>query len=89
MDWWGSVVGWLGSAFVKVKGWVIAVGAGIAAAIGIYLYGKHSGSLREMQRQAETDRKTARKVEDAADDARKRDIGDPVKRLRDSGRLRD
>ena len=75
--------------WLRFKSWRLAVGAAIAAVIGVYLYGRNSGSLREMQRQAEKDRETSRKVEDAADDARKRDIGDPVKRLRDSQRLRD
>lgn len=75
--------------WLRFKGWIIAVGSAIAAVIGVYLYGRHSGSLREMQRQMEKDRQMARSVEDAADNARKRTIDDPVERLRDSGRLRD
>jgi hypothetical protein len=77
--------------WLRFKGWIIAVGAGIAAMIGVYLYGRSSGSLREMQRQAEADRDKAREIENAADRARRADGDnvDPVDRLRKHKRLRD
>lgn len=82
MAWWGSLV-------IRLKTWSVAIGAAIAAIFGVYLYGRHSGSLREMQKAAERDRKNARKIEDAADTARTTRISDPVERLRKSGRIRD
>lgn len=77
--------------WLKFKGWIVAVGSAIVAVIGVYLYGRHSGSLREMQRQAEKDREKAREIEDAADRARRADGGnvDPVKRLQSYKRIRD
>jgi hypothetical protein len=74
--------------WLKFKGWIIAVTAGISAVMGIYLYGRHQGSLREAQRASEKDRQNARRVEDAADNARTI-TGDPVERLRKHGKLRD
>ena len=84
MAWWGSL------AF-KLKAWAIAVGAGIAAFIGVYFYGRKSGSLQEMNRQAEEDRKKARSIEDAADRVRRADGDnvDPVERLSKYKKLRD
>jgi hypothetical protein len=77
--------------WLRFREWIIAVGAAMAALVGIYMYGKHSGSLKEMQRQMEKDRDTARKIEDAADRARRSDGDnvDPVERLRQYKRLRD
>jgi hypothetical protein len=75
--------------WLRFKSWIIAVGAAVAAIVGVYMYGRHSGSLRELQKQAEADRKKARGVEDAADKARRTPIDDPVGRLSDRGRLRD
>ena len=84
MAWWGSLA-------IKFKAWALAIGAAIAAVFGVYLYGRHSGSLREMQKAAERDRKRSREIEDAADRARRADGDniDPVERLRKSKRLRD
>ena len=77
--------------FDNIKNWVLSIGAGLVGMIGVYLYGRNSGSLREMQKQAEADREKARKIEDAADRARRVD-GDNVdatERLRKYKRLRD
>ena len=75
---------WLITAWLKFKSCLIAIGAGVAAIIGIYFYGKRSGSLGEMQRQAEVDNENARKIEDAADNARQNrvdNIDDAVSEL--------
>ena len=82
---------WL-TAWLRFKTWLIAIGAGIAAIIGIYFYGKRSGSLGEMQRQAEVDNENARKVENAADNARQNridSVDDAISELRKHSRLRD
>ena len=84
MAWWGSL------AF-KLKAWAVAIGAGIAALFGVYLYGRSNGAYKEAQKQAERDQKTARGIEDAADRVRRAD-GDnlpAVERLRQYKRLRD
>lgn len=77
--------------WLKFKAWIIAVIAAISAVIGIYFYGRKSGAVQEAQRQRENDLDTARKVEDAADRARRFDGDnvDPVERLRQYKRLRD
>jgi hypothetical protein len=72
----------------RLRGWIIGAVAAISAVIGIYLYGRSAGSLREAQKAAERDRQNARRIEDAADKARTND-GDPVERLRKHGHLRD
>jgi hypothetical protein len=74
--------------WLKLKNWVVASAAGISALIGIYLYGRRQGSLREAQKAAQRDRKQAKRVEHAADKARTID-GDPVERLRKHNRIRD
>lgn len=83
---------WLITAWARLKTWLVAIGAGVAAIIGIYFYGKRSGSLGEMQRQAEVDNENARKVEDAADNARQNridSVDDAISQLRKHSRLRD
>ena len=77
--------------WLKFKAWIIAVAAAISAVIGIYFYGRKSGAIQEAQRQRENDLDTARKVEDAADRARRADGDnvDPVERLQRYSRLRD
>jgi hypothetical protein len=74
--------------WLSVRKWVIGAAAAISAVVGIYLYGRSSGALREAQKAAEKDRKNARRIEDAADKARTVD-GDPVERLRKHKQLRD
>lgn len=72
----------------QIRGWIIGALAAISAAVGIYLYGRQQGSLREAQKAAERDRDNARRIEDAADNART-NTGDAVDRLRGHSRLRD
>jgi hypothetical protein len=74
--------------WLKFKGWLIAAVAAVSAVMGIYLYGRRQGSLREAEKAAEKDRQNARRVEDAADNARTI-TGDPVERLRQHKKLRD
>lgn len=77
--------------WLKLKKWVIGAAAAVAAVVGIYLYGRSSGSLRQKHKAAQDDRNTARRIEDAADRARRAD-GDntpAVERLRRANRLRD
>ena len=77
--------------WIKFKAYIIAVCAGIAALIGVYFYGRKSGSLQEMQRQTEADLDQAKKIEDAADRVRRADGDnvDPIERLSKHKRLRD
>lgn len=78
--------------WLKFKAWIIAVGAAIAAIIGVYFYGRRSGSLDEMQRQAKKDQDNARKIEDAADQARFDridSVNDAANELRKHSKLRD
>jgi len=72
----------------RFQSWIVGVLAAFSAAVGIYLYGRQQGSLREAQKAAERDRQNARRVEDAADKART-NTGDAVDRLRQHGKLRD
>ena len=77
--------------WLKFKGWIIAVAGVVGSALMIYAYGRHRGSEDteiEIQR---ADYEKARKIEDAADRARRAD-GDNVPaidRLQRYGRLRD
>lgn len=83
---------WIIEAWYRLKTWIIAIGAAIAAIIGIYFYGKRSGSLDEMQRQSIEDQNNARKIEDEADKARASridTIDDAVNELRKHKKLRD
>ncbi len=76
----------------SIKNWVFSIFAGFAGMIGVYFYGRHSGSLKEMQRQAEADQKKARRIEDDADEARDTRIdtvNDAIEQLRHSKKLRD
>ena len=82
MAFWGTIA-------LKIKAWALMIGAVLAAVFGVYFYGRHSGSLKEMQKAAERDQKNARRVEDAADKARDTNIDDPIERLRKSKRVRD
>lgn len=79
---WGSVV-------EKAQRWILSVAGVITAVFGIYLYGSRQGSLKQAQKAAEKDRQNARKIENAADQARSTDIGDPAEFLRKRGRIRD
>jgi len=77
--------------WLKFKGYIVALGAALAAIFGVYLYGRNSG---RKDTQIEHDRaniKKSREIEDAADQARRAD-GDnlpAVERLRRYKRLRD
>jgi hypothetical protein len=77
--------------WLKFKGYILALGAALAAIFGVYLYGRNSG---RKDTQIEHDRaniKKSREIEDAADQARRAD-GDnlpAVERLRRYKRLRD
>jgi len=74
--------------WLRFKAYIIGLGAIIGAALSIYLVGRSHGGQAESEARDESDRKQARKIEDSADNARTI-IGDPVKRLRDTGRIRD
>ena len=74
--------------WLKFKVWIVAIGAAIAGIIGVYFYGRKSGSMQEAQRQTEKDIETARDIQDAADRARLID-GDVIDRLHKHGKLRD
>lgn len=81
---WGSVID-------KTHKWILSIAGIVTAAFGIYLYGRQQGSLKEAQKAAEKDRQNARRIEDAADRARRAD-GDnlpAIERLRKHKRLRD
>jgi hypothetical protein len=79
------------AVWLKFKGYILALGAALAAIFGVYLYGRNSG---RKDTQIEHDRaniKKSREIEDAADQARRAD-GDnlpAVERLRRYKRLRD
>ncbi len=73
----------------SIKNWVFSIFAGFAGMIGVYFYGRHSGSLKEMQKQAEADQKKARRIEDDADEARDTRIDSAIDELRKHSKLRD
>jgi predicted nucleic acid-binding protein len=73
---------------LKFREWAVMALAAISAVVGVYLYGRQQGSHREAQKAAERDQQNARRVEDAADKARTVN-GDPIKRLRKHGNIRD
>jgi hypothetical protein len=73
--------------WLKFKAYIIGLGAIIGAALSIYLVGRSHGGQAESEARDESDRKQARKIEDSADNARTI-TGDPVERLRDTGRIR-
>ena len=74
--------------WLRFKAYIIGLGAIIGAALSIYLVGRSHGGQAESEARDESDRKQARKIEDSADNARNI-TGDPIKRLRDKGRIRD
>jgi len=74
--------------WLRFKAYIIGLGAIIGAALSIYLVGRSHGGQAESEARDESDRKQARKIEDSADNARNI-TGDPVERLRDTGRIRD
>lgn len=83
---------WMITAWARLKTWLVAIGAAIAAIIGVYFYGRRSGSLDEMQRQTKEDQDNARKIEDAADKARfdrVDTLDNAIEQLRHSKKLRD
>jgi len=71
--------------------WILSVAGVVAAALGIYAYGRHRGSEDTEIEMERADNANARKVEDAADRVRRNDGGgaSPVERLRKYKRLRD
>lgn len=77
------------SVIEKAQRWFLAAAGVIAAVFGVYLYGSRKGAQEQAQKAAEKDRENAREIEDAADQARDSDIGDPAEFLRKRGRLRD
>lgn len=75
----------------KFQNWIIAVAGVIGSALMIYAYGRHRGSEDTENEIQRADYEKARKIEDAADRARRAD-GDNVpaiERLQRYGRLRD
>jgi hypothetical protein len=73
--------------WLRFKAYIIGLVAVFTAALSIYLIGRSHGGQAESEARDESDRKQARKIEDSADTARTI-TGDPVKRLRDKGRIR-
>jgi hypothetical protein len=77
--------------WLKFKGYILAFGAGLTALFGVYLYGRSHGYSKAKTDAQKADNEQARKVEDAADRARRAD-GDnmpAVERLRRAKRIRD
>jgi hypothetical protein len=77
--------------WLKFKVYIIGLFGIIATMLSIYFVGKRSGVQNEFNRQSQIDNKQARKIEDAADRARKHhgDNVDAIERLRSAGKLRD
>lgn len=77
--------------WAKVKGYVIAAVASLTGLWAIYWTGRRQGVKNEQIKQREADTRQARKIQDAADRARRSD-GDnlpAIERLRRAKRLRD
>ena len=74
--------------WLRFKAYIIGFVSIVGAALSIYFVGRSHGGQAESEARDESDRKQARKIEDNADTARSI-TGDPVKRLRDKGRIRD
>jgi hypothetical protein len=77
--------------WLKFKAAILALGAGLAALFGVYLYGRSTGKQDTQIKQERANIKKSREIEDAADRARRAD-GDnvpAVERLRRAKRLRD
>jgi hypothetical protein len=77
--------------WLRLKGYAIALAAVVLGVLGVYFAGRQSGKTGESIRQADADRKIARRIEDAADRVRKLDGGnvDAIERLRKHKRIRD
>ena len=77
--------------WLRFKAYIIGLGALIVGVLAIYFSGKRDGVQNEFNRQSQIDNKQARKIEDAADRARKHhgDNVDAIERLRSAGKLRD
>jgi hypothetical protein len=79
------------SVIDKTQKWFLAVAGVIGSALMIYAYGRHRGSEDLQIEMERADHEKARKIEDAADRARRAD-GDnviPIERLRRANRIRD
>jgi hypothetical protein len=76
--------------WLKFKAYIIGFVGIVVGVLAIYFSGKRDGVQNEFNRQSQIDNKQARKIEDAADRARKYD-GDTssIERLRRAGKLRD
>jgi len=74
--------------WLRFKAYIIGFVSIVGAALSIYFVGRSHGGQAESEARDESDRKQARKIEDNADTARSI-TGDPIKRLRDTGRIRD
>lgn len=84
MEIWHSVID-------KTQKWFLAVVGVFGSALAIYAYGRHRGSEDTEIEMERADHEKARKIEDAADRARRAD-GDnviPIERLRRANRIRD
>jgi len=77
--------------WLKIKGYVIAIGSALAAIFGVYMYGRKRGSDDTKVEMERADNEQARKIEDAADRVRRADGNNatPIERLRKYKRLRD
>lgn len=74
--------------WVKFRAYVVSIAGVFASVLAIYAFGRAKGAQKEGDRRDAADRKQSRKVEDAADQARTSDIGDPAEFLRKRGRVR-
>ena len=79
------------AVWLKFKGYMIAVMGALSAIFGVYLYGRRQGKRDTKIEQERASARQSRKIEDAADRARRAD-GDnmpAVERLRRANRIRD
>jgi hypothetical protein len=77
--------------WLKLKGYILALGAALTAIFGVYLYGRRTGSQDTKIEHERANIKKSREIEDAADRVRRAD-GDnatPIERLRRAKRIRD
>jgi hypothetical protein len=79
---------YFGALVARYKAWVLSVAAVMSTLGGIYLMGRRSGAESTKVEHERTQAKAVRRIEDAADSARKSAIASPVDRLRKSGRIR-
>jgi len=77
--------------WLRFKAYIIGFGAALTAIFGVYLYGRSSGASDAKLKIERADNAQARKIEDAADRARKHDGDnvDAIERLRRAKRIRD